>query len=630
MHPQVRHDGPGSCPICGMSLEPVISPEIPAPNPDLDDMTLRLKVALALTAPLFALEMGQHLLAITLPIGHQAQAWVELALATPVVAWAGFPFFQRAWASLRARHANMFTLVALGVSAAWLYSAVVMFAPGRMPRADGHAPLYFESAAVITVLVLLGQVLELRARAKTSGALVALMHLAPTSGRRVRGDGVDEDVALDLIQVGDLLRVRPGEKIPVDGQVTEGHVSVDQSLVTGESMPVTKQPGDKVIAGALNLTGAFVMRAEKIGADTLLARIAKMVGEAQRSRAPIQRLADRVAAWFVPAVIAAAVVTFAAWMALGPEPRLAHALVAAVSVLIIACPCALGLATPMSIMVGVGRGAQAGVLIRDAEALERLGAIDTLVIDKTGTLTEGRPTLIACHPVAGTTDDELLGLAASLERASEHPLGAALVRAARDSDIALTEPTDVTSPVGKGLIGIVRGQRVLLGGERLLAEHHVELGPLKADAATLQAMGASVIFAVADGRLLGLLAVADPIKPTTAAAVRDLQADGVHVIMMTGDNRLTAQAIAAQIGIGEVEAGVLPEDKAKLVQTLRAAGRAVAMAGDGVNDAPALAAAEVGVAMGDGSDVAIESAGSPCCMGTWRHWSGPDACRVGS
>jgi Cu+-exporting ATPase len=611
MHPQVRRDGPGVCPICGMSLEPVIAPAISAPNADLVDMTRRFWVGLALTAPLFAMEMAGHLFGFMLPIGRQSQNWVELALATPVVAWAGLPFFKRAWMSLTERHANMFTLVALGVGAAWLYSFVAMFDPRLFPQAElgGHAPLYFESAAVITVLVLLGQVLELRARAQTSGAIRALMHLAPTSGRRVRDDGVDEDVALALVQVGDRLRVRPGEKIPVDGQVIEGRVSVDESLVTGESMPVTKQPGDKVIAGALNLTGSFVMRAEKIGADTLLARIAKMVSDAQRSRAPIQRLADQVAGWFVPAVIGVAFVTFVAWMIAGPEPRLAHALMAAVSVLIIACPCALGLATPMSIMVGVGRGAQAGVLIRDAEALERLGRIDTLVIDKTGTLTEGRPALTQCVTADGVAADDLLRLAASLERGSEHPLGGALLRAAHERNIVLAEPTEVVSPVGKGLIGVVEGRSVMLGGERLMLEHGVELGQLKRDAETLQATGASVIFAVVDGRAIGLLAVADPIKATTPEAVRVLQADGVRLIMMTGDNRITAQSVAKQIGIVQVESGVLPEDKARLVQTLRAAGRSVAMAGDGVNDAPALAAAEVGVAMGGGSDVAIESAG---------------------
>jgi heavy metal translocating P-type ATPase len=477
MHPQIRQAGPGACPICGMSLEPVISSPMLAPNAELADMTRRFWVALGLTTPLFVLEMGGHLFGLMSPISQPAQNWIELGLASPVVAWAGLPFFQRAWASLKTRRANMFTLVALGVGAAWLFSLVAMFAPRRLAmQAGDHTPLYFESAAVITVLVLLGQVLELRARAQTSGAIRALMHLAPRSGRRVRDDGVDEDVSLDLVQVGDRLRVRPGEKIPVDGQVIEGHVSVDESLVTGESMPIAKQPGDKVVAGALNLTGAFVMRAEKVGADTLLSRIARMVGDAQRTRAPIQRLADQVAGWFVPAVIGISLATFAAWMIVGPEPRLAHALMAAVSVLIIACPCALGLATPMSIMVGVGRGAQEGVLIRNAEALERFGRIDTLVIDKTGTLTEGRPELIQCVSAAGVDDTSLLRLAASLERGSEHPLAGALLRAAQARNMVLAEPSDVVSPLGKGLTGIVEGRAVMLGGEQLMAEHAIDLG----------------------------------------------------------------------------------------------------------------------------------------------------------
>jgi Cu+-exporting ATPase len=618
MHPQIRQVGPGVCPICGMTLEPVTVTADQAANPELADMTRRFWVALVLAAPVFVLEMGAHMgLMRWIPMG--ASAWIQFVLATPVVLWAGWPFFERGWLSLVRRSLNMFTLIAMGVGVAWLYSVVALLAPGLFPpafrEASGNVPVYFEAAAVITVLVLLGQVLELGARERTSGAIKALLNLAPKTARRVKDDGTDEEVTLDLIHVGDRLRVRPGEKVPVDGELVEGRVSIDESLVTGESMPVTKEAGAKVIAGSLNKTGSFVMKAEKVGADTLLSRIVQMVAEAQRSRAPIQRMADQVAGWFVPAVIAAAAVAFVVWALVGPEPRLAFALVAAVSVLIIACPCALGLATPMSIMVGVGRGAQAGVLIKNAEALERFEKIDTLVIDKTGTLTEGRPAVTAIRPAAGVDEAELLRLAASLERGSEHPLADAILRAAKDRNLVLSETSGFDSPVGKGVTGTVDGKKLVLGGARLMSEQGVDPAPLTAQAEALQAEGATVIFALIDGRLSGLFAIADPVKATTPDAVKALQADGVRIVMMTGDNRITALAVAKRLGITDVEAEVLPQDKAKVVQKLRAEGRAVAMAGDGVNDAPALAAAEVGVAMGAGSDVAIESAGVTLLQG---------------
>jgi Cu+-exporting ATPase len=613
MHPEVRQVGPGACPICGMALEPADVTADAGPNPELADMSRRFRLGVALAVPVFVLEMGAHLGGPLARIDPRLSAWIQLVLATPVVLWAGLPFFQRGWASLVSRRLNMFTLIGIGVGAAWLYSVVATLAPGAFPPAfrshQGAVPVYFEAAAVITVLVLLGQVLELRARERTSGAIRALLDLAPKTARRIRADGADEEVTLDLVHVGDALRVRPGEKVPVDGEVVEGRATLDESLVTGESMPVTKEAGAKVVAGAINRTGSFVMRAEKVGADTLLARIVQMVAEAQRSRAPIQRTADKVSAWFVPAVIGAAVLAAIIWASVGPEPRFAYALVAAVSVLIIACPCALGLATPMSIMVGVGRGAQAGVLIKNAEALERFETIDTLVVDKTGTLTEGRPAVTAVLPAPGVDEAELLRLAASLERGSEHPLAEAVVRAAADRGLGLLEPSEFDSPVGKGVLGVVEGRRVLLGGERLMAEHGVELEPLADAAQGLRAEGATAIFAALDGRLAGVLGIADPIKPSTPEAVRALKAAGVHVVMLTGDNRTTAFAVARRLGIDEVEAEVLPQDKAAVVQKLRAAGRAVAMAGDGVNDAPALAAADVGVAMGAGADVAIESAG---------------------
>ena len=612
MHPEIRQTGPGACPICGMALEPVAPAAEDAPNAELANMTRRFWIGLALTLPVFVLEMGAHVGLMGF-VSHQTSAWIQCWLATPVVLWAGGPFFARGWTSVVTGKLNMFTLIAIGTGVSWSFSVVALLTPGIFPPAFrdsmGAAPVYFEAAAVITVLVLLGQVLELRARAKTGGAIKALLKLAPKTARRITLDGADEEVGMDLIAVGDTLRVRPGEKVPVDGVITDGRVSIDESLVTGESMPVTKGPGDKVIAGALNRTGAFVMRAEKVGADTLLSRIVHMVAEAQRSRAPIQRMADRVAAWFVPAVLVCAVAAFGVWGVAGPEPRLAYGLVAAVSVLIIACPCALGLATPMSIMVGVGRGAAAGVLIKNAEALERFEKIDTLVVDKTGTLTEGRPAVTAILPVSGGDESELLRLAASLERGSEHPLADAILRAAQARAMTLSEAAGFDSPIGKGVTGTVDGKAIALGGAGLMGELGVDTSSLDAQAEPLRAQGATVLFAAVDGHLAGLFAIADPIKATTLEAVTALKAAGIRLVMMTGDNRTTALAIASRLGIDEVEAQVLPQDKAKVVQRLRAEGRSVAMAGDGVNDAPALAAAEVGVAMGAGSDVAIESAG---------------------
>ncbi len=613
MHPEIRQVGPGSCPICGMALEPDLITADAGPNPELADMTRRFWIGLVLTVPVFALEMGGHLTGLMMRLSPATSGWIQLVLATPVVLWAGWPFFERGARSLVTRNLNMFTLIAMGIGVAWIFSVVAVLAPDVFPTAfrsaDGSAPLYFEAAAVITVLVLLGQLLELRAREQTSGAIRALMDLAPKTARRVRSDGTDEEVTLDLITVGDSLRVRPGEKVPVDGEVTEGRVSIDESMVTGESMPVTRGPGDKVVGGAINKTGSFVMRAEKVGADTLLSQIVQMVAQAQRSRAPIQRMADRVSGWFVPAVILSAILAFAIWAFVGPEPALAHGLVAAVSVLIIACPCALGLATPISIMVGVGRGAHAGVLIKDAEALERFEKIDTLIVDKTGTLTEGRPAVTQILVVPGVDETDLLRLAASLERSSEHPLADAIVRAANDRSLLLTTPIDFDSPVGKGVMGQVEGRRILLGSPAFMVEQAIDTSALATKADALRKDGASAIFVAIDGQLAGVLAIADPIKSTTAEAVRQLKAEGIRLVMMTGDNRTTALAVAAKLGIDDVEADVLPQQKAAVVEKLRSEGRVVAMAGDGVNDAPALAAADVGIAMGAGADVAIESAG---------------------
>jgi P-type Cu+ transporter len=612
MHPEVRQVGPGACPICGMALEPAQPTADDGPDPELADMTRRLWVAVGFAAPLLLLEMGGHLAGHAMQFAPRVAALVEGLLAAPVVLWAGWPFFQRGWASVRTGHLNMFTLIALGVGVAFAESLVALAAPGLFPaaaRSPEGPPLYFEAAAVIVTLALVGQVLELRARARTGGAIRALLKLAPKTARRVRSDGADEDVALDAIPVGDRLRVRPGEAVPVDGEVTQGQGLVDESLLTGEPMPVAKAAGDKVVGGAVNRSGGFVMRAERVGADTLVARIVRMVAEAQRSRAPIQRLADQVSGWFAPAVIVAAVATAAVWTVVGPEPRIAFALTTAVSVLIIACPCALGLATPMSVMVGVGRGASAGVLVKSAEALERLAAVDTLVFDKTGTLTEGRPAVTAIEPVAGGSADNLLRLAASVERASEHPLGDAIVRAARDRGLTPPDAADFVSTVGQGVSARVDGHDVAVGGPRLMAEAGVDIGPLSARAEALRAAGATAVFVAVDGALAGMLGVSDPIKPSAAAAVRALKADGVRLIMVTGDARATAQAVARELGLDAVEAETLPEDKARIVRQLKASGHVVAMAGDGVNDAPALAAADVGIAMGAGADVAIESAG---------------------
>ncbi|MFK8253139.1 heavy metal translocating P-type ATPase [Ancylobacter terrae] len=614
MHPEIRQIGPGSCPICGMALEPVEFSAEQGPNPELDDMTRRFWIGLALAVPVFALEMGAHLVpALHHLVPPAVSGWIQLALATPVVLWAGWPFFERGWASLVSRHFNMFTLIALGTGVAYLYSLIAVLAPGLFPAAfraaDGTVAVYFESAAVITVLVLLGQVLELRAREATSGAIRALLDLAPKTARRLNADGSEEEVALDQVAVGERLRVRPGEKVPVDGTVEEGRSALDESMVTGESLPVTRQAGDRVIGGTLNRSGALVIRAGKVGRDTVLARIVQMVSEAQRSRAPIQRLADQVAGWFVPLVVASAALAFAAWAAFGPEPRLAHALIAAVAVLIIACPCALGLATPMSIMVGVGRGAQMGVLIRNAEALERLEKVDTLVVDKTGTLTEGKPSVVAIETAEGIDEAALLRLAAAVERPSEHPLAQAVVQAAQARGLDVPKVRGFDSPVGKGAYGMVEGKRVMLGSAGFLTELGIDPGPLGPRADALRADGASAIFAAINGKVAGVIAIADAVKATTPQALKDLAAEGIRVVMLTGDNRVTANAVARRLGIAEVEAEVPPEGKAAVVERLKREGRVVAMAGDGVNDAPALALADVGIAMGSGTDVAMESAG---------------------
>ena len=613
MHPEIRQVGPGSCPICGMALEPELVTAEAEPNPELIDMTRRFWGGLILTIPVFLIEMGGHLTGLTHWLGQQTSNWLQLALATPVVLWAGWPFFERGWQSIVTRNLNMFTLIAIGTGTAWAYSLVATIAPGVFPEGfrgmDGAVGVYFEAAAVIVVLVLLGQVLELRARERTSGAIRALLDLTPKTARRVGVDGSEEDVGLEIVSVGDLLRVRPGERVPVDGEIVEGRSAIDESMVTGESMPVTKTVGDAVIGGTMNQTGTFVMRAQKIGRDTMLARIVQMVAQAQRSRAPIQRLADQVSAWFVPLVIAVAVLAFAAWSIWGPEPRFTFAMIAAVSVLIIACPCALGLATPMSVMVAVGRGAQSGVLIKNAEALERFEKVDTIVIDKTGTLTEGKPKVTAIRPLAALDEVELLRLAASLERGSEHPLGAAIVAAAEERGLALSPVDDFDSPVGKGVIGTIDGHRVVLGNGRMMQDAGVDVTPLLGTAEELRREGATAIHVAIDGKPVGVIAIADPIKPTTPAAVAALKESGLRVVMLTGDNATTARAVARRLGIEDVEAEVLPEDKSRVVERLRAEGGVVAMAGDGVNDAPALAAADVGIAMGTGTDVAIESAG---------------------
>ncbi|HVZ02296.1 MAG TPA: heavy metal translocating P-type ATPase [Dongiaceae bacterium] len=613
MHPEIRQQGPGACPICGMALEPLEATAKAEPNHELIDMTRRLWIGIALGIPVVALEMGGHFTALGQVIHPGTADWVQLVFATPVVLWAGRPFFQRGWASLVSRNLNMFTLIALGTGVAWLYSVVATVAPQLFPDAyrmqDGSVAVYFEAAAVITVLVLLGQVLELRARERTGGAIRALLDLSPRTARRIVRDDLDEQVPLDAVAAGDRLRIRPGEKIPVDGVVLEGRATVDESMITGESMPVAKGPGAGLIGGTLNRTGSLVMQAEKVGRDTVLARIVQMVAEAQRSRAPIQRLADRVAGWFVPLVIAVAVLAFAAWYVWGPQPAFAYAMVAAVAVLIIACPCALGLATPMSIMVGVGRGAQAGVLIKNAEALERMERVDTLVVDKTGTLTEGRPRVTAIEPAGGFDESELLRLAAGIERASEHPLAQAIVAAAEERKLEIPKVAGFESPAGRGALGRADGRIVVLGSARFLAERGIDAASLAERAAALRKDGATVLFAAIDGKLAGAFAIADAVKAATPAALQALKAEGIRIVMLTGDNRVTAEAVAKKLGIDAVEAEVLPEHKRDAVARLRAEGRVVAMAGDGVNDAPALAAAEIGIAMGTGTDVAIESAG---------------------
>jgi Cu+-exporting ATPase len=625
MHPEIQQVGPGDCPICGMALEPrTITAADEEPSEELRDMTRRFWVSAALALPLLVWVMGDHLFGLGLgyAISRQLAHWLQLALATPVVLWAGWPILTRCWSSLRRMSPNMWTLIGIGVGAAWLYSVVATLAPGIFPAAfrgpGGQVDVYFEAAAVITALVLLGQVLEIRARERTGGAIKALLGLAPKTARRVCEDGADEEVPLEEIAVGDRLRVRPGEKIPVDGEVLEGQSSVDESMLTGEPVPTEKSPGDRVTGGTLNQSGSFVLRAERVGSETMLARIVQMVAEAQRSRAPIQRLVDVVAGWFVPAVILLAILAFVAWSIFGPSPAMAHALVAAVSVLIIACPCALGLATPMSIMVGTGRGAQAGVLIKNAEALERFAAVDTLVVDKTGTLTEGKPKVSTLVPAAGFDEAELLRLAASIERASEHPLAAAIVAAAKERGLRLGETSRFDSITGKGVRGVVDGREVALGNRRFLQTLEVDPGMLAERAERQRAEGETVMFVVVDGKPAGLVGVADPIKETTPGALAALRKDGLRIVMLTGDNRTTAQAVAKKVGIDEIHAEVLPEHKSDVVGRLREEGRTVAMAGDGINDAPALAAADIGIAMGTGADVAMESAGITLLKGDLR------------
>jgi P-type Cu+ transporter len=622
MHPEIVRDAPGACPICGMALEPWTVVLEDGPSPELADMTRRLWVAAVLSLPVFALTMGDMVLGMGLGgrLDMQVTNWIGLLFATPVVVWAGRPFFERGWASIVNRHTNMFTLIAMGVGAAYLFSVAGTLAPGFFPegfRVHGRVETYFDTAVVVTVLVLLGQVLELRARGRTGAAIRALLGMAAKSARAIR-QGQEVDVPIADVQVGDILRVRPGEKIPVDGVVVDGRSAVDESVVTGEPIPVEKVAGSQVTGATQNGTGSLTMRAERVGSDTLLARIVRMVGEAQRSRAPIQRLADRIAAWFVPAVVATAILSFAAWAIWGPEPRLAHALLSAVAVLIIACPCALGLATPMAVMVGMGRGAGAGVLIRNAEALERLEKVDTLVVDKTGTLTEGRPRLSAAQPVGPFKEADLLRLAAGLEQASEHPLAAAIVEGARAHGLNLPGVTSFESATGEGVVGVVDGRQVAVGTASLLDRQGVSAAPLAEDADALRQRGQTVIFVAVEGSLAGLLAVSDPIKASTPEAIRLLHADGLRIVMLTGDNELTARAVASTLGLDEVIAGVMPDQKRDVVRRLQREGRRVAMAGDGVNDAPALAEASVGIAMGSGTDIAIESAGVTLVKGDLR------------
>jgi Cu+-exporting ATPase len=622
MHPEIVRSEPGNCPICGMALEPRDAPA--EDNAELRDMTRRFWVSTALAAPVFVIAMGTELVPQAMPesISMTALQWLEFALATPAVLWGGWPIFQRGWASVVNRHLNMFTLIALGVGVAWIYSVVAMLLPGIFPPAMrsmmGTVPVYFEAAAVIMALVLLGQVMELRARSQTSAAIKLLLGLAPKTARIVRADGKEEDIPLAQVQPNDVLRVRPGEKVPVDGTVLEGTSALDESMVTGESIPVEKTTGARLIGATVNGTGSLLMRAERVGADTLLAQIVHMVSEAQRSRAPIQRLADVTAGYFVPAVVGVALATLAIWGIWGPEPRLAHAIVNAVAVLIIACPCALGLATPMSIMVGTGRGALAGVLIKNAEALETMEKVNTLVVDKTGTLTEGKPKLTSVIPLAGFEEGVVLWLGASLERASEHPLAAAIVKGAQEKDIKLTAVSEFRSITGKGVTGNVEGRAIALGNLKLFEELHLDAGELPARAEALRSDGQTVMLLAIDGKAAGLIGVADPVKASTAEAILALHEEGVQVIMLTGDNRTTADAVARKLGIDRVEAEVLPEQKVAIVKQLQAQGRFVAMAGDGINDAPALAQAQVGIAMGTGTDVAMESAGVTLVKGDLR------------
>jgi Cu+-exporting ATPase len=622
MHPEIVRNEPGDCPICGMALEPRNAPA--EDNTELADMTRRFWLSAVLALPVFLLAMVTDLFPQTVPesVSMTVLQWVEFALATPAVLWGGWPIFQRGWASVVNRHLNMFTLIALGVGVAWIYSVVAMLLPNIFPPAMrsmmGTVPVYFEAAAVIMALVLLGQVMELRARSQTSAAIKLLLGLAPKNARIVRSDGSEQDIPLEQVQPGDVLRVRPGEKVPVDGVVLEGTSALDESMVTGESIPVEKIRDARLIGATVNGTGSLLMRAERVGSDTLLAQIVHMVSEAQRSRAPIQRLADVTAGYFVPVVILIALITLAVWGIWGPEPRLAHAIVNAVAVLIIACPCALGLATPMSIMVGTGRGAQAGVLIKNAEALETMEKVNTLVVDKTGTLTEGKPKLVSVAAIAGFDESEVLRLGASLERASEHPLAAAIVNGAQEKTLALAQVVDFRSYTGKGVAGTVEGRQVALGNLKLFEELGIAPGELVAHADTLRGDGQTVMLLAVDGKAAGLLGVADPVKESTPEAIRALHEEGIQVIMLTGDNRITAEAVAKKLGIDRIEAEVLPEQKASIVKQLQAQGRIVAMAGDGINDAPALAQAQVGIAMGTGTDVAMESAGVTLVKGDLR------------
>jgi len=613
MHPEIRQSGPGTCPICGMALEPAEPSLDDGPNPELVDFTRRFRVSAVLAVPLLLVSMGAEMLGLHL-VPMAWSPWVQLALTAPIVLWAGWPFFERGWASLKSRHYNMFTLIAIGVGAAFLYSLVATVAPGVFPASfrahDGMVPVYYEAAGVVVALVLLGQMLELRARAATGRALRALMNLAPKTARRIGPDGVEVEVPLSEVVRGDRLRIRPGDAIPVDGAVLEGRSSVDEAMLTGEPVPVLKTAGAPVTGGTVNGTGSLVMEAQAVGAETMLARIVSMVAEAQRSRAPIQAMADRISGWFVPLVVLIALATFVVWMLVGPEPRFGHALLNAIAVLIIACPCALGLATPMSIMVGTGRGAQAGVLVKTAEALQALDAVDTLVIDKTGTLTEGKPRLVSVEPMAGFETNDLLALAAAVEARSEHPLARAILDGARERSLTVEEAQDFESQTGLGISGTVGGRTVAVGNAAQMERVGADAAALREAAERHRAQGAGIMLVAIDGRSAGLLAVADPVKASAAEAIASLHAEGLRIVMLTGDSRGTAEAVARTIGaIDEVHADLRPEDKARIVRDLKAKGARVAMAGDGVNDAPALAAADVGVAMGTGTDVAIESAG---------------------